>query len=50
MVFCTEIRYKESRDGVAVMVALPGLQSRQSHQAKRRVQRILIAMQLPDAI
>lgn len=49
MVFCSEIRYKENRDGVEVMAALPGLQSRQAHQAKRQVQGILTATELPDA-
>ena len=50
MVFCSQIRYKENRDGVEVTAALPGLQSRQSHQAEQRVQRIPIATELPDAI
>lgn len=49
MVFCSQIRYK-NRDGMEVTAALPGPQSRQSHQAKQRVQRILIATELPDAI
>lgn len=49
MVFCSQIRYKESRDGVEVTAALPGLQSTVP-QAKQRVQKILIATELPDAI